>query len=387
MFYMDLSLVFLGIMILLASLISLRFGISVAIVEIIFGVIAGNLGLINIQDWMIFISSFGGIFLTFLAGAETDIILMKNNLRESLSIGLASFFMPFLTIFILCYFFAGWNYMAALLAGVALSETAVAVVYFVLVENNLLVTDAGKRIMAATFITNLGTALALSVLFLKPTFYTLLFYIISILVIVLATQFSHLIFDNKRFQNKVIEPEIKYIFMLLLVFMVFAQLGGAQAILPAFILGLLMSRRLVENPQSIEVKKRMKTVAFAFITPIFFIIGGMKLSLYFIITNLPLFIGLLAVRQLSKMAGIYIFARRYIEANRTYTTLLLSTGLTFGVIASLFGLSTGYLDQVQYSLLIGVLITSTIIPTLIAQKWYNPLHSEDLLDANLRDGT
>jgi Kef-type K+ transport system membrane component KefB len=274
--------------------------------------------------------------------------------------------------------------MASLLAGVALSETAVAVVYFVLVENNLLTTDAGKRIMAATFITNLATALALSVLFFKPTLYTLLFYIISILVIVLATQFSHLIFDNERFKNKVIEPEIKYIFMLLLIFMVFAQLGGTQAILPAFILGLLMSRRLVENTESIEVKKRMKTVAFAFLTPIFFIIGGMKLSLYFIIANLPLFIVLLLTRQLSKMAGIYIFARRYVEADRTYTTLLLSTGLTFGLIACLFGLSAGYLNQMQYSILTGVLIVSTIIPTFIAQKWYSPLHSEDLLDANIK---
>lgn len=383
MLYADLSPLFLGIIILLASLISLRFGISVAILEILFGVLAGNLGLINIQDWMIFISSFGGIFLTFLAGAETDIVLMKNNLKESLSIGFASFFLPFLTIFMLTYFFAGWNYMASLLAGVALSETAVAVVYFVLVENNLLDTDAGKRIMAATFITNLGTALALSVLFLKPTLYTVIFYIISILVIIIATQFSHLIFDNKRFQNKVIEPEIKYIFMLLLVFMVFAQLGGTQAILPAFILGLLMSQRLVENSQSIEVKKRMKTVAFAFITPIFFIIGGMKLSLYSIIANLPLFIVLLVTRQLSKMAGIYIFAHQYVESDRTYTILLLSTGLTFGLIASLFGLSAGYLDQSQYSLLTGVLIVSAIIPTLIAQKWYSPLHSEDLLDANL----
>ncbi|BDZ71888.1 hypothetical protein GCM10025861_24050 [Methanobacterium petrolearium] len=115
--------------------------------------------------------------------------------------------------------------MASLLAGAALSETAVAVVYFVLVENNLLTTDAGKRIMAATFITNLATALALSVLFFKPTLYTFLFYLISVLVIVLATKFSYLIFDNERFQNKVIEPEIKYIFMLLLIFMVFAQLG------------------------------------------------------------------------------------------------------------------------------------------------------------------
>lgn len=386
MVYTDFSLLLLGIFVLLASLISLRLGISVAIVEIVFGVIAGNLGVIHIQDWMIFISSFGGIFLTFMAGAETDIVLMRKNLRESLSIGIASFFFPFITVFLLTYFAAGWDYMASLLAGVALSETAVAVVFFVLVENNLLNTKTGKRIMAATFITNLGTALSLSIIFLNPTLLTLIIYIISIIIIILASRYSYMIFDNEKFQNKVIEPEIKYIFMLLLIFMVFAQLGGSQAILPAFILGVLMSRHLVETKQGIEVKKRMKTVAFAFLTPLFFIIGGMKLSIYFIIANLPLFIGLLVVRQVSKTIGIHIFARRYIDAYQTYTVLLLSTGLTFGLIASLFGLSAGYLNQMQYSLLTGVLIVSAIIPTLIAQKWYSPLHNEDLLDSDLNYG-
>ena len=65
-----------------------------------------------------------------------------------------------------------------------------------------------------------------------------------------------------------------------------------------------------------------------------------------------------------------------------YTTLLMSTGLTFGTISSVFGLNAGYIDQVQYSVLVGVVVASAVIPTFIAQKWFMPVHSEDILDIN-----
>jgi len=63
-----------------------------------------------------------------------------------------------------------------------------------------------------------------------------------------------------------------------------------------------------------------------------------------------------------------------------YITLLMSTGLTFGTIASLFGYNAGYINQVQYSVLIGVVVTSAIIPTFVAQKWFLPRHSEDMIE-------
>jgi hypothetical protein len=60
----------------------------------------------------------------------------------------------------------------------------------------------------------------------------------------------------------------------------------------------------------------------------------------------------------------------------------MSTGLTFGTISSVFGLNAGYIDQVQYSVLVGVVVASAVIPTFIAQKWFMPVHSEDILDMN-----
>ena len=367
-----------GLIVFASSLISLRVGLSVTIIEIILGTVAGALGL-KTEEWMMYLAGFGGIVLTFLAGAEIDTRLMRERLKESLLIGSFSFLTPFAGGFLFSYYLAGWDLPASLIAGIALSETSIAVVYSVLVETKLPNPAIGKMIMAATFITNTGTALALSILFIKPTLYTLAFIIVSIAVIFLAVRFSHKVFDNPNLKNKVIEPEIKYIFFLLLAFIYFADLGQAHAVLPAFILGLLMSGHFAETSETRAVKSRLRTVAFAIITPCFFIVAGLKVSFPVIISSFGLFISLFAVKQLTKFAGVYFFAKRYIpDGGGIYSTLLMSTGLTFGLIALVFGLNSGFIDQEKYSVLTGVLIASAVIPTFIAQKWFLPVHSEDI---------
>ena len=369
-----------GLLVFLASIISLRLGLSVAIIEIFLGAIAGNLGL-KTEDWMIYIAQFGGIILTYLAGTEIDIRLFREKFKESFLIGFFSFLIPFIAAFLFTFYFIGWSYKAALIAGIALSTTSLAVVYSVLVETGLTKTQIGKMLMAATFVTDMGTALALSIMFLKPTIYTLVFYIVSILVIFLVDKFSLYILHNPHFFDKVIEPEIKFIFLILLVFIYFAQIGEGQAILPAFVLGLLMSKHFDEKRKTRVIKNRLRTVAYAFITPIFFIVGGMKISVTMIVASLGLFAALFAVKIVAKFIGVYFLAKKYIpNEGSMYTTLLMSTGLTFGTISSLFGLQAGIINQVQYSILVGVVVASAIIPTFIAQQWFMPVDEEDVLD-------
>jgi Kef-type K+ transport system membrane component KefB len=373
-----------GIVILVSSLISLRLGLSVAIIEIIGGMVAGNFG-VKSQEWMIYLANFGGVLLTYLAGTEIDTKLLREKSKVSLLIGGLSFLLPFLGVFLFTYLVAGWHYHAALIAGVALSTTSLAVVYSVLVETGLSGTEIGKLIMAATFITDMGTALALSILFIKPTLYTLIFISVSLNVIYFADKFSYLIFDSRHLKNKVIEPEIKYIFVLLLALMYFAHLGAGHAVLPAFVLGLLMSRHFAGQNGSKEMRNRLRTVAYAVITPIFFIVGGLNVSLPLILSAIGLFALLFVLKIVMKFLGVYFLAKRYIPMGSMYTTLLMSTGLTFGTIASVFGLNSGLINEVQYSVLIGVVVASAVIPTFVAQKWFLPLHSEDMVDINNGD--
>jgi Kef-type K+ transport system membrane component KefB len=375
-----------GLLVFFSSLISLELGISVAIIEIVLGAAAGYFGL-QPEGWMLYLASFGGIVLTFLAGTEIDMDLMKERFKESFLIGFFSFLLPFLGVSLYTYFIAHWTLRAALIAGTALSTTSLAVVYSVLVETGLSKTKIGKLLMAATFITDMGTALALSILFIKPTFYTLIFISVSVGVIVLAVKFSHIVFDNPKLKNKVIEPEIKYLFLLLLVFMYFAKIGNGQAVLPAFLLGLLMSRHFTQTPEKRMVRNRLRTVAYAIVTPVFFIVGGLKISLPMIISALSLFVILFLLKIITKFLGVYFLAKKYIPEGSMYTTLLMSTGLTFGTISSVFGLTAGIITQVQYSILVGVVVASAVIPTFIAQKWFMPVEEEDLMDYNENDRT
>ncbi|MBI1731940.1 MAG: cation:proton antiporter [Gammaproteobacteria bacterium] len=377
--------VIVGLIIFLSSLLSLRLGLSVAIIEITLGAIAGSLGL-RTEEWMQYMATFGGILLTYLAGTEIDTVLMKEKFKESFLIGCFSFLLPFTGCFAFAWKVAGWNLEAALIAGIALSTTSLAVVYAVLVETGLNRTELGKILMAATFITDMGTALALSMIFLKPSWYTALFVAVSVVVIVGAVSFSHRVFENPRLRNKVIEPEIKYIFLLLLVFSYFANLGAGHAVLPAFLLGLLMSRHFSETSQTKELRNRLRTVAYAVITPLFFIVGGLKISLPLIHSALGLFALLFLLKMATKFIGVYFLARRFLPRGEIYVTLLMSTGLTFGTISSVFGLNAGYINEVQYSVLVGVVVASAVIPTFIAQKWFMPVHAEDIVDINGIDG-
>ena len=362
------------IVILLSSLISLRLGVAVAIIELIIGAIFGNLGVLQATDWMTIIATFGGILLTFMAGTEIDTHVMREKYKESFLIGFLSFLAPFIGASFFTYFIAGWNLQAALIAGIALSTTSLAVVYSVLLETDLPDANLAKILLAATFVTDMTTVIVLSILFIKPDLYTLIFIVVSIVVIILAAKYSKHIFNHEKLMNKVIEPEIKYVLLLLVIFMYFAAIGNGEAVLPAFILGLLMSKQLAKVK---NLMIRLRTVAYAVITPIFFIVGGLKISFPLILASLGLFAILFAIKIITKFIGVYFLANRYIPNGSMYFTLLMSTGLTFGTIASLFGLNAGYINQVQYSVLIGVVVFSAVIPTFVAQKWFLPKHGED----------
>jgi len=137
-----------------ASLVSIRTGISVALIEILVGVIVGNLHtssqapLLHTTEWTNFLAMLGSGVLTFLAGAEIDPASLRANLRASLSIGVLSFLLPFLGVWMFAQFVLGWPLHQAWIAGIALSTTSVAVVYAVMIEGGLGSTAMGKMLLA-----------------------------------------------------------------------------------------------------------------------------------------------------------------------------------------------------------------------------------------------
>jgi Kef-type K+ transport system membrane component KefB len=357
--------------ILLASMVSVEVGISVALIELLLGVVIGNSFGVAAPGWIVFVGSFAGIVLTFLAGAEVDVPQFRREWRASLALGLVSFAAPFVVVGLTCYFALDWSRRQAEIGGLALSTTSLAVVYAVLVETGLNRELVGKRLMSATFVTDIATVVGLTVLFVKPTIWIVPFALLSVAMIVGLPKLSPWFFA--RFGDRVIEPEIKLVLACLFCLMWLGSRANSQAALPAFVLGLVMSSHYVQHRQE---QDRMRVVAFAFLTPFFFLKGGMNVATSALWANLGVLAVLFVAKMGPKLAGVYPLARRFTAPHATFTTLLMSTGLTFGTITSLYGLSAHIIDRTQFSLLISVVVLSAIVPTAIAQRFYAPSSAE-----------
>ena len=361
----------LAITILLASMVSIEIGLSVALIELAAGVAVGNLFTVTVPDWLSFVGTFAGVMLTFLAGAEVDVPQFRREWQASISIGAVSFAAPFVVALGACYWLAGWNRDQAEIGGLALSTTSLAVVYAVLVETGLNRTVIGKRIMSATFVTDILTVIGLSVLFITPNVWVIPFAAVSVGFIWGLPKISPWFFG--RYGDRVIEPEIKLVFAALFILMYLGTKADSQAVLPAFVLGLAMSAHYAEHRKEQE---RLRVVAFAFLTPFFFIKGGLYVSLSAVWANLGVLALLVVAKIAPKIGGVYPLARKYTSPHAAFTTLLMSTGLTFGTITSLYGLQAGIIDRTQFSLLVTVVVLSAIIPTAIAQRLFTPTGGE-----------
>ncbi len=370
----------LAAVVLVASIVSVELGITVALIELTLGVLVGNAFDLHSQQWLDFIAAFASVVLTFLAGMEVDPDYMRDRAKATVGIGVASFAAPFAVSTLVAFTLLDWSARASLIAGTALSTTSLAVVYAVLVERDLTDTRIGKLLMSATFITDLCTALALTAIFIKPNLWFPVFLAASLALILALPRIAPWFFG--RYGDRVIEPEIKLVFVCLLLLMVLANASNGHAVLPAFVLGLVMSRHYEEHR---EEQKRLRVVAFAFLTPFFFLKGGMNVSLHAVFGNLGLLAVLLTAKMLPKIGVVYPLARRASRRHASFTTLLMSTGLTFGTISSLYGLNAGIIDRTQFSLLVTVIVLSAVVPTAIAERWFLPSAQQERHEERLHE--
>jgi Kef-type K+ transport system membrane component KefB len=256
----------------LASLISIRIGVSVALVEIVLGVLAGKALGFHTNDWINFLASFGAVLLTFLAGAEIDPVSLRQHLKASLSIGTIAILFPFLGVFAFVRYLAGWNYHQSLIGGIALSTTSVAVVYAVLVENGLNATELGKLILAACFVNDLGTVLALGGFFARFDLTMLVFAAITISALCLLPKSTRCLISWLGAQ-RVSEPEVKFLFLVLCGLGALATMAKSEAVLPAYLAGLVVAGVFYRDRVLVN---RIRSIAFAMLTPFYFIKAGLS---------------------------------------------------------------------------------------------------------------
>ena len=232
---------------LIASLLAIWFRISSALSEIVVGTIAqliigaviGSAILGTDESWVKFLSGIGAIVLTFLAGAELDPQVFRLKWKEAAAVGLASFLFPFLGCAAAAHYLLGWEVMPSWLAGVAMSTTSVAVVYAVMLEFGFNVTDYGKTILAACFITDLGTVVALGLIFAPFTMKTLIFLSTGVVVFVILPWLTPRFF--KLYGNRPSELETKFLLFCLFGMGALAGWADSEAVLPAYLIGMVLA--------------------------------------------------------------------------------------------------------------------------------------------------
>ncbi len=371
-------------MALLASLISVKIGLSVALVEILVGAVLGNIPGLKEQIHQTVITTFlagaGSLMLTFLAGAEIDPVSLKKHWKPSLAIGAISFLLPFFGAFGFCKLVLNWHLHAAEIGGIALSTTSVAVVYAVMIETGLNREDLGKLILAACFVTDLGTVLALGGLF--ATYGWLLLVFVAVTVVTLFALPRATRFVIGRFGHRVSEPEVKFILAVLFALGGLATAAGSEAVLPAYLAGLVVAGVFMHDRVLVD---RIRSIAFSLLTPFFFLHAGLLISAPVLVSGAGVIGLLFGVKIVTKLLGVWPTAAgfRIPARERTYTTLLMATGLTFGSISALFGYTHHLIDKTQYTELVTVVLLSALVPTLVAQQLFRPVipTERDELDA------
>jgi Kef-type K+ transport system membrane component KefB len=354
---------------LFASLLSIRLAISVALVEILIGVFAGNVFHMQSTPWIDFLATFGSGLLTFLAGAEIEPAALQRHWKPAVVIGVASFLVPFVLATLFARWVAHWDPDAAYIAGIALSTTSVAVVYATMVETGLNRTELGKLILAACFVTDFGTVLALGIIYANFNGWLALFVGVTAVVLWYLPRLTRLIIASVG--QRVSEPELKFVFLVLFVLGGLAKVANSEAVLPAYLVGLVIAGVFVRDKVLID---RMRAIAFTILTPFYFIKAGLYVSASAVVSGFALILAFLLVKVAAKFLGVLPATKRFAFSRRDgmYTTLLMSTGLTFGTISALFGLTNHLITQSQYTVLVTAVIGSAVVPTLIAQRFFSP---------------
>jgi len=364
---------------LVATLLAIWFRISTALSEIVVGTVAqlvlvaflAHGGLLGNTQWITFLAGTGAIVLTFLAGAELDPAIFRMKWREALVIGLAGFFGPFLGCTAIAHYVLHWAIMPSWLCGVALSTTSVAVVYAVMLELGFNVTEYGKAILASCFVNDIGTVIALGMIFSPFTIRTVIFVAVSVAVFVVLPFVTPRFF--RKYGGRVSELEAKYILFILFAMGGLALWSGSEAVLPAYLIGMVLAGTVGKDHALI---RRLRTLTFGLLTPFYFIRAGSFVLVPVLIAAPVTMLVLFFAKMLTKAVAVFpaVRAHRYEGNSSTYYTLMMSTGLTFGTISALFGLNHQIITQRQYSYIVGTVIASAVVPTMIANRFFLPRH-------------
>jgi Kef-type K+ transport system membrane component KefB len=350
---------------LLASALSIWTGVSVALIEVFVGAIAANAVGLTAAPWVDYLAGLGAIVLAFLAGAEIRWTVVRTRAWASLTIGASAFLAPFFSVFLFTAFIGGWSRPQALIGAIALSTTSVALVYTIVSEAGQSQSEVGQIVLAARFVNDVGTIVALALVTAEMDYRLALFAVVMLVAVFAIPRIASWFLG--RVKHAAGEAAIRFLAVALFSLGGLGSISGIEAVVPAYIIGLTLAPILQGHD---TIAGRLRTVAFAWFTPFYFLRAGSFLDFAQWSAIAAIAGTLLAIKIVSKCAAIVPLTRAFRIAPRDgwSIALLMSTGLTFGTITAFVGLAHSIIDRQQYAILVTSVIASGTISALIAQR-------------------
>lgn len=204
-------------------------------------------------------AGFGSVVLTFLAGAEIDLAVMKNKWKETLGIGPASFFVPCLSVMAFAYWVAGWPFRhprwRASHSAPPLSPSSIPCWW------SEAIIELGKIILAACFVTNLGSVVALGLLFARYDWWLVVFLVVTAVTLWQLPGMAGWLFD--RVGRRISEPRLKFVLVVLFNLGALASAAQSEAVLPAYLVGLVLAPLFLANK---TLTHRLRAIALTILT-------------------------------------------------------------------------------------------------------------------------
>jgi CPA2 family monovalent cation:H+ antiporter-2 len=348
-----------------------RIRVPAVVLEILLGMVFGVsfLNVIQSSEWLTFLSLFGLIFLMFLAGLEieADVVLKSGQLGR-----IVAFFVISISLCALIVTAIGLDLFYAII----LTNVAVGVVVSVLREIGLEKDEFGQINMVTALVTDFSTMFLLSIYFLTG-FLQIGFAFLIVVTFFLAYRLGKFViwyfpeFISKWFSDEPSEIGVRGSLAIMILFVGLSSLLGVEAILGAFLAGVLLSLTFRGGKKLYD---KLYGMGFGFFIPIFFIKTGSELNVFQALGNLEFVLLLLVISFVVKITPSLIFAPSFGLRKAFSMGFLQSTKLSLTVAGVAIGLAAGIITEFEAT----ALVTFTIISCLLSPTVFRLLHPKFL---------
>ena len=368
--------ILIGLLILLAGVVSIEIGVSTAMIEIIVGVIGSNLLGIRSESWFDFIANYGLLGIMLFAGFETNPDVLKKHAKKNLVIGFVGYFFPFTSIFITTFLILRYPLNVCILLSLGLSTTSLALVYAVIRERQAWSTPTIQIMLGSAMIMDMLSMLTLTLLISQVSYDLIIYGLSLILVLFFAIKVSPRLI--KRYSGHFSELEIRFILVLLLVMLFYAERVNVSEAVLAYLVGVFLSDIVEEHDVLLE---KLRGIVFGFFAPAFFFKAGLLINIKFLTLDLLYLIAVLGVlAYLSKYIGIYLISARLINKREGSSMgLIFNFRLSFGIAAAVIGYETGLLSIGLYTVIILIVLLTSVVSSILLKVTPYELEEVEIL--------